>query len=44
MTAASSQVAILMATYNGAEFLPEQLDSLADQTYEDGGVYGFRRY
>jgi glycosyltransferase involved in cell wall biosynthesis len=35
MTAASPHVAVLMATYNGAEFLPEQLDSLAGQTHEN---------
>jgi len=34
MSAASPHVAVLMATYNGAEFLAEQLDSLAAQTYE----------
>jgi len=34
VTAAPPQVAILMAVYNGAEFLPEQLDSLAIQTYK----------
>jgi len=28
-------VAVLMATCNGAEFLPQQLDSLAAQTYEN---------
>jgi glycosyltransferase involved in cell wall biosynthesis len=35
MTAALPHVAILMATYNGAEFLPQQLDSLAAQTHEN---------
>ncbi|MDR2935314.1 MAG: glycosyltransferase family 2 protein [Candidatus Adiutrix sp.] len=36
MTAAPPfQVAVLMATYNGAEFLPRQLDSLAAQTHEN---------
>jgi len=35
MSAAPPQVAILMATYNGAEFLPGQLDSLAAQTHEN---------
>jgi len=33
MTAADPLVAVLMATYNGAEFLPQQLDSLASQTH-----------
>jgi len=33
MTAADLHVAVLMATYNGAEFLPQQLDSLAAQTH-----------
>lgn len=32
------QVAILMATYNGAKFLAEQLDSIADQTYSNWRV------
>ena len=35
MTGASPHVAVLMATYNGAEFLPEQLNSLAAQTHEN---------
>ena len=26
---------VLLATYNGARFLPEQLSSLGDQTYKD---------
>ena len=33
MTGATPQVAVLMGTYNGAEFLPKQLDSIAAQTY-----------
>ena len=33
MTAVPPHVAVLMATYNGAEFLSEQLDSLAVQTH-----------
>jgi glycosyltransferase involved in cell wall biosynthesis len=35
MTVAPPHVAVLMATYNGAEFLPQQLDSLAAQTHEN---------
>jgi glycosyltransferase involved in cell wall biosynthesis len=35
MTAALPHVAVLMAAYNGAEFLPRQLDSLAAQTHEN---------
>jgi glycosyltransferase involved in cell wall biosynthesis len=35
MTAVNSQVAVLMGANNGAEFLPEQLDSLAAQTHEN---------
>ncbi|MCL2028955.1 MAG: hypothetical protein FWG97_00820 [Deltaproteobacteria bacterium] len=35
MTGHPPQVAIMMATCNGAEFLPEQLDSLAGQTYDN---------
>jgi glycosyltransferase involved in cell wall biosynthesis len=35
MTAAPFQVAVLMATCNGAEFLSRQLDSLAVQTHEN---------
>jgi glycosyltransferase involved in cell wall biosynthesis len=35
MTAAAPHVAVLMATYNGAEFLPRQLDSLSAQTHEN---------
>ena len=35
MTGVPPLVAILMAVYNGAEFLPEQLNSLASQTYEN---------
>ncbi|MBV6304450.1 glycosyltransferase family 2 protein [Candidimonas humi] len=32
-TAASPQVAILLGTYNGEKYLPEQLDSYASQSY-----------
>ena len=35
MSAPPPQIAVLMTTYNGAEFLPEQLDSLAAQTHEN---------
>ena len=35
MTGWPPQVAILMATFNGAEFLPQQLDSIAAQTHEN---------
>jgi glycosyltransferase involved in cell wall biosynthesis len=31
----TSSVVILLSTYNGAEYLPEQLDSLFAQTYKD---------
>lgn len=33
------RIAILMATYNGAEFLREQLDSLYSQSYQDWILY-----
>ena len=32
-------VAILLCTYNGARFLPEQLDSLEAQTHQNWVVY-----
>ncbi len=32
-------IAILMATYNGAEFLGEQIDSLLAQTFQDWHLY-----
>jgi len=35
MTAADPHVAVLMAAYNGARFLTQQLDSLAGQTHEN---------
>lgn len=31
----TAQIDILLATYNGARFLPEQLQSLLDQTHRD---------
>ena len=31
----TAQVAILMATYNGAQYLPVQLDSILNQDFED---------
>jgi glycosyltransferase involved in cell wall biosynthesis len=34
-----SRVAILLSTYNGQRFLPEQLDSLVLQTYSDWVLY-----
>lgn len=33
------QVAVLMCTHNGAEFLPQQLDSLANQTHRFWSLY-----
>lgn len=33
------KVAVLLATYNGAPFLQEQLDSLLKQTYKDFNIY-----
>ncbi len=33
--APAARVAVLLSTYNGARFLPEQLDSLRAQTYRD---------
>lgn len=35
----TSTVAILLSTYNGAAYLPEQLDSLAAQTCRDWVIY-----
>lgn len=35
MTASQDTIAILMATYNGARYLNEQLESIATQTYEN---------
>ena len=32
-------LAILLATYNGEKFLPEQMDSLFSQTYADFVIY-----
>lgn len=37
--AATSNVAILLCTYNGAEFLKEQLDSIVEQTHSDWIIY-----
>lgn len=34
-----SRAAILLATYNGEKFIQEQLDSLANQTYQDFTCY-----
>lgn len=39
MTYQTDRVAILLATYNGAEYLGEQLDSLLAQTYTDWTAY-----
>lgn len=35
----TSQIAILLATYNGEKYLREQLDSLLSQTYQDWHLY-----
>lgn len=35
----ASQIAILMATYNGDKYLREQIDSLFAQTYQDWHLY-----
>ena len=34
-----SKIAILLATYNGARFIREQIDSIKDQTYKDWDLY-----
>jgi len=39
MTAAFPHVAVLMATYNGAKFLPQQLASLAAQTHKNWDLW-----
>lgn len=39
MESKSYTVAILMATYNGADFLSQQLDSYNNQTYKDWSLY-----
>lgn len=33
------KIAILMAAYNGAKFIKEQIDSIKDQTYKDWDLY-----
>ena len=35
----NNHIAILMATYNGERYLPEQIDSLLAQTYKDWHLY-----
>ena len=35
----STSIAILMATYNGEQFIREQLDSLFAQTYTDWTLF-----
>ena len=35
----TDSIAILLATYNGAKFLNEQLESLLSQTYSDFRIY-----
>lgn len=35
----TTSIAILMATYNGAQYLPAQLDSILSQTYMDWHLY-----
>ena len=39
MTNKSANIAILMATYNGEDYLRPQLDSLFAQTYQDWNLY-----
>ena len=35
----SAKVNILLSTYNGEKYLPEQLDSLLKQTYQNIAIY-----
>lgn len=35
----SSRIAILMATYNGGKYLPQQIDSILQQSYTDWHLY-----
>jgi len=35
----SKKIAILLSTYNGGEYLSQQLDSIIDQTFDDWALY-----
>ncbi len=39
LTTGGSKVAILLCTYNGSDFIKEQLDSFATQTHKDWVIY-----
>lgn len=39
MKQCDSKIAILLATYNGENYIQEQLDSLLDQSYQDFRIY-----